>query len=158
MSLSPISAPAIGFGCTVRRTTLTLIVFGQTLAVPVTGANVVLIASRFNPLDFGARLEFFSPQRRQTRRAGCAPGRVGTDPMHDQHRCSVCGTAMIQKSRSRLLVVGVGLVATLALAPAFPMLWVPAVVAGVTGLYLIVWATAGNARWCRQCKTFRISS
>jgi hypothetical protein len=35
-----------------------------------------------------------------------------------------------------------------------PVLWAPAVVAGLIGIYLLAWATSGRGRWCRGCKRF----
>jgi hypothetical protein len=77
------------------------------------------------------------------------------EAMNDQPKCPTCGTVMIQKSRPRLIIVGVCLVASLGLAVAVPMLWIPSLLTTATGIFLIVWATAGNGRWCRQCKTFK---
>lgn len=64
---------------------------------------------------------------------------------------------MIQKSRSRLIIVGVGMIALFALTMALGTLRAPGIVAALTGVFLIVWATVGKGRWCRQCKTFRVS-
>ena len=76
--------------------------------------------------------------------------------MKAQAKCPVCGTEMIQKSQARLVTVGIASIATLGLAVVVPALWAPCIIAALTGTYLLVWATAGKARWCRQCKTFRI--
>ncbi len=62
---------------------------------------------------------------------------------------------MIQKKRGRLFFVGILFVASIALAFRFPVLWIPCIIVSLTGLYLMIWATAGQGRWCRQCKTFR---
>ena len=77
--------------------------------------------------------------------------------MSDQPKCPTCGTVMIQKSRSRLIAVGFFMVALLSLAGMLPFLWIPCVLVALTGVFLIVWATAGKGRWCRQCKTFKVS-
>jgi Flp pilus assembly protein TadB len=76
--------------------------------------------------------------------------------MREQMKCPKCGTEMIQKSRVRLLLVGSGMIASVGIALIAPVLWGPCIVAALAGLYLVVWATAGKARWCRQCKTFWI--
>ena len=76
--------------------------------------------------------------------------------MHDQPKCPVCGTQMIQKSRARLLVVGFCMISSISLAFLAPALWVPSVIAALSGIFLVIWATAGKGRWCRQCKTFRV--
>lgn len=76
--------------------------------------------------------------------------------MREQAKCAMCGTEMIQKSRTRLLFVGMGMIASLGLAIAMPFLWTPCIVLALTGTYLVVWATVGKARWCRQCKTFSL--
>ncbi|HET7535157.1 MAG TPA: hypothetical protein VFJ90_01790 [Candidatus Didemnitutus sp.] len=72
-------------------------------------------------------------------------------------KCPACGTEMIQKSRRRLLGTGIAFLLASGIAYWFPRVWPVAVVAGLTGAYLIVWATAGKGRWCRECKTFRIA-
>lgn len=64
---------------------------------------------------------------------------------------------MIQKSRSQLVVVGACLMALFGLTMVSRTLRAPGLVAGLTGLFLIVWATVGKGRWCRHCKTFRVS-
>lgn len=64
---------------------------------------------------------------------------------------------MIQKSRARLLAVGGGLIASVGVALFVPVLWVPCLVAALAGSYLVIWATAGKGRWCRQCKGFKVS-
>ena len=33
-------------------------------------------------------------------------------------------------------------------------LWAPAILLGLTGVYLLAWATVGRGRWCRACKRF----
>ena len=69
-------------------------------------------------------------------------------------RCPACGGELIQKSRPRLLLVGLTMLAAPALARVWTVLWVPAIVLALTGIYLVVWATLGRARWCRNCKKF----
>ena len=78
------------------------------------------------------------------------------DP-HPAHspKCPACGGDLIQKSRARLLVVGLLMVCSPVLAWLLPILWAPAIVLALTGLYLLVWATLGRGRWCRSCKMFR---
>ena len=66
--------------------------------------------------------------------------------------CSRCHGPLILKSRPRLVGVGILLIATLALGPLAGWLWVPVCLAAVTGVYLVVWGTAGRGRWCRACK------
>ena len=77
--------------------------------------------------------------------------------MSREPKCPVCGTVMIQKSRSQLFFVGIGMIALFGLTLALRTLRAPGLVAGLTGIFLIVWATIGKGRWCRQCKTFRLS-
>jgi len=62
---------------------------------------------------------------------------------------------MIQKSKARLIVVGLCMIASVAIAFAFPLFWVPGIILALTGIYLLAWATLGQARWCRNCKTFK---
>jgi putative effector of murein hydrolase LrgA (UPF0299 family) len=64
---------------------------------------------------------------------------------------------MIQKSRPQLLIVGICMIALFGLTVVVHTLRVPGIIVGLTGLFLIVWATVGKGRWCRQCKTFRMS-
>lgn len=71
-------------------------------------------------------------------------------------RCGTCGGEMVQKSRLRLFVVGALMVASLAVAAFFPYFLVPGIILLLTGAYLIVWATLGQGRWCRECKKFSI--
>jgi hypothetical protein len=72
--------------------------------------------------------------------------------------CPGCGGEMVQKSRLRLFVVGSLLTASLALATLVPYFWAPGIILMLAGLYLIVWATLGKGRWCRECKRFSIFS
>jgi len=63
---------------------------------------------------------------------------------------------MVQKSRLRLMAVGCALVASIAVAGFVPIFWAPGIVLLITGGYLIVWATLGKGRWCRECKKFNV--
>jgi hypothetical protein len=65
---------------------------------------------------------------------------------------------MIRRSRSRLLLVGLLMIASLVLVGMVPYAWVPAVILVPSGAYLIVWATHGRGYWCRACKGFSASS
>jgi hypothetical protein len=68
--------------------------------------------------------------------------------------CKACGGEMIQKSRVRLVVVGVLMLASSALALVIPHFWVPAIILALTGAYLLCWAAMGRGGWCRNCKKF----
>ncbi len=72
------------------------------------------------------------------------------------HPCPDCGDAMVQKSPARLLIVGFALLVSSCIAIRLPALLVPPLIAVLTGLYLLVWATFGHGRWCRNCKSFKI--
>jgi hypothetical protein len=50
-----------------------------------------------------------------------------------------CDGEMIQKSRVRLAVVGIFVLASFALAFVIPHFWMPAVILAFTGAYLILW-------------------
>ena len=63
---------------------------------------------------------------------------------------------MVQKNRSRLLAVGILMLASIAIAFFVPYFWLPAIVLGAAGAYLFVWATLGKGCWCRACKKFSI--
>ena len=69
--------------------------------------------------------------------------------------CPACGSAMIQRNRWLLAIVGLAFCATPLMAYLIPLLWIPAIIMVLAGGYLLLWATAGKGRWCRQCKTFR---
>jgi hypothetical protein len=61
--------------------------------------------------------------------------------------CSTCGGEMTQKSKARLISVGLCMLASVAIAFVFPWFSAPG-----TGIYLLVWATLGKACWCRIAK------
>jgi hypothetical protein len=63
---------------------------------------------------------------------------------------------MIQKSRTRLFVVGIAMIASLTIAFFYKPFWAPGIILVITGAYLVVWATLGKACWCRNCKTFNL--
>ncbi len=71
-----------------------------------------------------------------------------------QFSCPSCGGEMIQKSKARLIVVGICMIASVAIAFVFPWFWAPGIILALTGIYLLAWATLGQARWCRNCKKF----
>ena len=68
--------------------------------------------------------------------------------------CRRCGGEVVQKSRARLAAVGAAMIVGVALGLLWPPLWVPAAILGVTGAYLLAWASVGQGRWCRGCKRF----
>ena len=70
--------------------------------------------------------------------------------------CPACGGEMIEKNKARLVIAGLGMIASVALALVFPLFWLPGIILGLTGIYLLVWATVGRARWCRNCKKFSL--
>jgi hypothetical protein len=72
----------------------------------------------------------------------------------EKFSCPTCGGELIQKSKARLCSVGIAMIASLAIAFWFPMLWVPTILFALIGCYLLIWATAGQALWCRSCKKF----
>ncbi|HYW71784.1 MAG TPA: hypothetical protein VE961_12160 [Pyrinomonadaceae bacterium] len=72
--------------------------------------------------------------------------------------CDTCGSEMIQKSRWRLLLVGLLFVAAIAGVRLTPLLWGPAIISMLTGAYLIIWATLGRGCWCRTCKKFSLGA
>ena len=69
-------------------------------------------------------------------------------------KCPTCGHELIQKPRLRLAVTGLCLVASSGIAFKIHWFWTPAALLILAGIYLIVWATIGGGRWCRQCKQF----
>jgi hypothetical protein len=75
----------------------------------------------------------------------------------DKPFCPTCGGELIHKSKVRLIVVGGCMVASIAIAFFIPWFWVPGIILALIGIYLLVWATLGRARWCRNCKKFSIS-
>ena len=58
--------------------------------------------------------------------------------------CPTCGGEMIQKSRARLIVVGLCMIASVALAFAIPLFSAPGIILALTGIYLLAWATLGE--------------
>jgi len=68
--------------------------------------------------------------------------------------CPACGGEMIQKSKARLIVVGLYMIASITVAFRFPVFWAPGIILVLTGVYLLAWATLGKARWCRHCNKF----
>ncbi len=71
-------------------------------------------------------------------------------------KCPTCGGETIQRSRARLLVVGLLMIGATGLVFVIPYFWIPAVVLLLAGSYLVAWATLGRGRWCRQCKKFSV--
>jgi hypothetical protein len=69
-------------------------------------------------------------------------------------RCRRCGGEVVQKPRARLVLVGLMMLAAVGLGPLWAPLWAPAIALGLTGVYLLAWATVGRGRWCRGCKRF----
>jgi preprotein translocase subunit SecF len=69
-------------------------------------------------------------------------------------KCKTCGGEMIQKSRLRLITVGLVQMASIAIAIRFSWFWAPGIILFLTGAYLIVWGTFGRGGWCRTCKKF----
>jgi hypothetical protein len=63
---------------------------------------------------------------------------------------------MIMKSRGRLFIVGVLMVAAAAAAYFVPYFWIAAILLLLIGSYLIAWATLGKGAWCRECKRFSL--
>ena len=61
---------------------------------------------------------------------------------------------MIQKSRARLVLVGLFMTAAMFIPIYVNWFWAPGIVLALTGVYLIAWATVGQGRWCRNCKKF----
>jgi hypothetical protein len=60
------------------------------------------------------------------------------------------------KSRGRLFIVGVSMVAAAAAAYFVPYFGIAAILLLLIGSYLIVWATLGKGAWCRECKRFSL--
>jgi hypothetical protein len=69
-------------------------------------------------------------------------------------QCKRCGGEVVKKSRLRLALVGASLLAAPGPAVLWPPWWVPGVVLGLAGVYLLAWAGAGRGLWCRGCKRF----
>jgi len=78
--------------------------------------------------------------------------------MQAEARCPTCGGPLIQKPRSRLVLVALGfLVISAIVFRAFHGLRVVLFTLGLVGLYLMAWAIIGKGRWCRECKRFPIA-
>jgi hypothetical protein len=63
---------------------------------------------------------------------------------------------MVQKSRSRLFLVGVVMIASVGVAAFGPVYGALGVILFFIGAYLVIWATLGKGRWCRACKRFSV--
>ena len=72
--------------------------------------------------------------------------------------CPICGGELVQKSKARLMLVGLCMMASVGIAFFVSWFWAPGIILGITGIYLVVWATLGKARWCRNCKKFSVRS
>jgi hypothetical protein len=68
--------------------------------------------------------------------------------------CPACGGEMIQKSKVKLIMVGLCMLASVVIAFLVRWFWAPGIILALAGIYLLVWATLGKARWCRSCKKF----
>jgi hypothetical protein len=68
--------------------------------------------------------------------------------------CKRCGGEVVRKSRVRLALVGILMLAALGLGVLWWPLWLPAAICGLTGAYLLAWASVGRGLWCRGCKRF----
>ena len=68
--------------------------------------------------------------------------------------CKRCGGEVLQKPRRRLVLVGLVMLAGVGFGMLWAPLWAPALVLGLTGLYLLTWGVVGQGRWCRGCKRF----
>jgi len=68
--------------------------------------------------------------------------------------CKRCGGVAVQKSRGRLAVVGILMIAALGLGVLWRPLWLPAAVCALAVAYLLAWASIAQGRWCRGCKRF----
>ena len=71
-------------------------------------------------------------------------------------KCKTCGGEMIRKNRLRLFIVGVLMVASIAITAFVPYFWAPGVILVLTGVYFLTWATLGKGYWCRTCKKFSV--
>jgi hypothetical protein len=70
--------------------------------------------------------------------------------------CKTCGAEMVQKSRARLVLVGLLMMASIAIT--FPLAWfrIPGTIIFLTGVYLFLWGSLGRGAWCRNCKKFSL--
>ncbi len=71
--------------------------------------------------------------------------------------CANCGHELTQKSRSKLTLTGVAM-----LALAVPLLfrsyvWIVGILLASAGIYLLIWSVLGRGLWCRRCKKFPVS-
>jgi hypothetical protein len=76
--------------------------------------------------------------------------------IHAPMKCKTCDGEMIQKSRVRLITVGLVQMALIAVAFRFSWFWAPGIILFIAGAYLIVWGTLGHGGWCRNCKKFSL--
>ena len=69
-------------------------------------------------------------------------------------RCRRCGGEVVPKPRARPALVGTLMLTAVGMGTLRSPLWAPALVLGLTGVYLLTWASLGRGRWCRGCKRF----
>jgi len=69
-------------------------------------------------------------------------------------KCNTCGAEMFQKSRARLIVVGLIMILSVSVAIRFSWFWGPGIILFLIGIFLLTWATLGRGCWCRNCKKF----
>src|SRR5690349_7023089 len=69
-------------------------------------------------------------------------------------RCKTCKGEMVQKSRIRLITVGLAEMGLIAIAFRYSWFLAPGIILFLTGAYLLVWGTVGRGAWCRTCKRF----
>jgi Flp pilus assembly protein TadB len=68
--------------------------------------------------------------------------------------CRRCGGQVVKKPLARLILVGLIFIATIGLAVIRPIILIPAILAALIGIYLLVWAVVYRGRWCRESKRF----
>jgi hypothetical protein len=68
--------------------------------------------------------------------------------------CRRCGGDVVQKPLLGLAGGGALMLAADGVLICWAPIWPVVIILGLTGLYLLIWATAGCGRWCRGCKRF----
>jgi hypothetical protein len=73
-------------------------------------------------------------------------------------RCPNCGTELVQRNRTVLLLASAAMLVAAATALfLYAVLWIVAALFLVIAVYLITWSTVGKGLWCRRCKNFPVN-
>jgi hypothetical protein len=68
-------------------------------------------------------------------------------------QCPRCGGGFVQKPFTWRIIVGLSMFSALGLLPLlWPVLWIPPIVVGLMGEFLVFRALIDRGRWCCACE------